>query len=208
MPPPAVDPSRIQVGVMIEGQVRISGQVGSAEPGASVVITNARTAQTFTMRAESDGSFTLLVAAQYNDHLQIMTFDEAGNAGASSRVDVKSPLPADPSAVAPPLDRTIVTDFASATAFLYSGSGAIQTGITPEAIQARRVAVLRGQVLTAHGSPLAGVAISILSHPEYGQTMTRADGLFDMAVNGGGLLTVRYEKERPAGAASGAGALA
>src|SRR5207253_7025528 len=43
-------------------------------------------------------------------------------------------------------------------------------------------------------TPLAGATISILSHPEFGQTFSRADGLFDLAVNGGGLLTVSYEK--------------
>jgi len=32
-----------------------------------------------------------------------------------------------------------------------------------------------------------------LNHPEFGMTATRADGMFDMAVNGGGWLTVKYE---------------
>jgi sugar lactone lactonase YvrE len=35
----------------------------------------------------------------------------------------------------------------------------------------------------------------VLGHPEFGQTLTRADGMFDLAVNGGGQLTVRYEAE-------------
>jgi RHS repeat-associated protein len=62
-------------------------------------------------------------------------------------------------------------------------------------IEPRRVAVLRGQVQTRDGSPLPGVTLTILGHPEFGQTLTRADGMFDLAVNGGGLLTVRYEKD-------------
>ena len=44
------------------------------------------------------------------------------------------------------------------------------------------------------GSPLPGVTITILNHPEFGQTLSRADGMFDMAVNGGGYLTVDYQK--------------
>ncbi|NIR61531.1 MAG: hypothetical protein GWO02_19585, partial [Gammaproteobacteria bacterium] len=32
-------------------------------------------------------------------------------------------------------------------------------------------------------------------HPEYGSTLTRADGTFDMAVNGGGRFTVAYRKD-------------
>ena len=42
--------------------------------------------------------------------------------------------------------------------------------------------------------PLPGAVISILDHPEFGQTLSRADGRFDLAVNGGGILTVNYEK--------------
>jgi RHS repeat-associated protein len=49
-------------------------------------------------------------------------------------------------------------------------------------------------VLNRDGTPLSGVKISILAHPEFGSTMSRADGMFDMAVNGGGLLTVDCEK--------------
>ena len=39
------------------------------------------------------------------------------------------------------------------------------------------------------------MTITILDHPEFGQTLSRADGMFDMAVNGGGALTVNYEKD-------------
>jgi RHS repeat-associated protein len=193
--PAAVDKALIEVGDVVEGQVRISGQVGSVEPEASVSIANTRTGQTVEVRAESDGSFTLTLAAQASDVLSLVTIDVAGNASSPTTVDVASPQPLDPSSVAPPLDRTIITDFATSTAFLYSGSRPIQTGVAPETIEPRRVAVLRGQVQTRDGTPLAGVGITILGHPEYGQTFTRADGMFDMAVNGGGLLTLRYEKE-------------
>ncbi|HSF33186.1 MAG TPA: RHS repeat-associated core domain-containing protein, partial [Candidatus Tectomicrobia bacterium] len=193
--PAAVDKALIEVGDVVEGKVRISGQVGSVEPDASVTIANTRTGEMVTVRAESDGSFTLTLGALANDVLSIVTIDAAGNVSSPTTVNVASPLPPDPRSVAPPLDRTIVTDFATATAFLYSGSRPIQIGVAPGTIEPRRAAVLRGQVQTRGGTPLDGVAITILGHPEYGQTFTRADGMFDMAVNGGGLLTVRYEKE-------------
>ena len=41
---------------------------------------------------------------------------------------------------------------------------------------------------------MPGVRINVSGHPELGQTLSRQDGWFDMAVNGGGLLTVSYEK--------------
>ncbi|MFT4579436.1 MAG: RHS repeat-associated protein [Nitrospinales bacterium] len=37
------------------------------------------------------------------------------------------------------------------------------------------------------------ITSGIKDHPEFGQTLTRADGNFDMAVNGGGLLTIKYD---------------
>jgi YD repeat-containing protein len=90
------------------------------------------------------------------------------------------------------VDRTVVSTIASTTAFLYSGSNPIQTGVAPGTVVATRAAILRGRVLDHSSSPLPGVAISILNHPEFGATTTVADGTFSMAVNGGSALTVAY----------------
>jgi RHS repeat-associated protein len=103
-------------------------------------------------------------------------------------------LPPDPSNVAPHLDPTTVTDLSTATEFLYSGSNPIQEGVAPGTIDSTRVAVLRGKVMDREGTVLPGVNITILNHPEYGQTLSRWDGMFDMAVNGGGPLIVNYER--------------
>jgi len=104
------------------------------------------------------------------------------------------PLPPDPASVAPPLVQTAVTTVADATAFLYTGSNPIQTGVAPGTIKVLQAAVVRGQVRGANGFPIPGVTVTILNHPEFGQTLTRPDGMFDLAVNGGGLLTVNYSK--------------
>src|SRR6266540_3392491 len=104
-------------------------------------------------------------------------------------------LPPDPATIAPPTDQTVATDLASATTFLYTGADPIQTGVVTGTIEITRAAVLRGRVLTRDGAPLPGVTISILDHPEYGQTLSRTDGMFDLAVNGGGLLTVNYTRD-------------
>lgn len=37
--------------------------------------------------------------------------------------------------------------------------------------------VIRGQVLTADGTPLIGVNVSFLHYPDYGYTITRQDGM-------------------------------
>src|SRR6267142_1825527 len=101
------------------------------------------------------------------------------------------PLPIlQPSAV----DRSIMTDLGTATEFLYTGSNPVQTGVAAGTINQTRAAVIRGKVMTRDGPVLPGVMITILNHPEFGQTLSRADGMFDMAVDGGGPLTVNYAK--------------
>lgn len=124
--------------------------------------------------------------------------DAVGNVStASVQVTFTPPiagLPPDPSTVAPPIDQTVATMLATATEFLYTGANPIQTGVAVGTITPIRAAVLRGKVLERGGTAVSGVRISILNHPEFGQTLSRADGMFDLAVNGGGLVTVQYQK--------------
>ncbi|ERE88158.1 teneurin-3 isoform 1 [Cricetulus griseus] len=54
--------------------------------------------------------------------------------------------------------------------------------------------VIRGQVLTADGTPLIGVNVSFLHYSEYGYTITRQDGMFDLVANGGASLTLVFER--------------
>lgn len=101
--------------------------------------------------------------------------------------------PPDPRVVAPPLDTTQTTMLFDATAFLYSQDPTIQSGVVDGAIDPLRAALLRGYVMTRDGLPLPGAVITIRDHAQYGQTISRADGMFDMVVNGGGPLTVNYQ---------------
>ena len=100
----------------------------------------------------------------------------------------------EPSLPGPALDRSVATTVASSTAFLYTGTNPVQTGVGTDTIDPSRASVLRGQVLDRGGEPIPGVTIAVLGHPEYGTTVTQADGMLDMAVNGGGYLTVTYAK--------------
>lgn len=124
--------------------------------------------------------------------------DGHGGIGHQSFVLIVTPeevIPPNPSTVAPPVDTTAVTPLASATAFLYTGSNPIQTGMAPDTIEEKRVAIVRGKVLDRQNAPLSGVLIRIKDHNEYGQTLSREDGMFDMAVNGGGVIFVNYTKD-------------
>ncbi len=103
-------------------------------------------------------------------------------------------IPGDPARVAPKLDPTVVATFGDELRFLYTGSNAVQTGVAPGAINDDHASVFRGTVRRIDGSALPGVTITVLNHPEYGQTTSRAYGVYDIAMNGGGSLTLKYEK--------------
>jgi RHS repeat-associated protein len=118
----------------------------------------------------------------------------SGSATVTVEAASEEPLPPDPATIAPPIDPTKITTVYESTRFLYEGTPRIQTGVEPETIERLRAAVIRGRVLRRGGTPLPGVKITILDHPEYGQTLTRADGRFDLAVNGGGEFTVQYRR--------------
>ncbi len=133
----------------------------------------------------SPGSNTILVVAA----------DLAANTAKVSRAVFRTgAIPPDPATVAPLLDPTVATTMAAATRFLYTGPNPIQTGVAPGTISDTRVALLKGKVTTGDGQPLAGVAVSVLDHPEFGGTYSRLDGAYDLAVNGGDLLTLKYTK--------------
>ena len=139
-----------------------------------------------TLSSLSDSAHTFSVRAE----------DGAGNMDLSEAtrtwtVDSRPTGPENP----PPLSATSTTSLAESTEFLYSGSDPVQVGVDGETIDPERAGVIRGKVSTRDGQPLAGVRMTVVDHPEYGWTTTRADGTLYMAVNGGGQLRLRYEKD-------------
>ena len=97
------------------------------------------------------------------------------------------PIPQDPKDAAPALDPGAATSVYDSTKFIYSGANPIQRDVEAGAIDAKQVAVLKGHVNDRDGKPIGGVRVTVLDHPELGETNTRADGAFDIAVNGGGI---------------------
>ena len=142
------------------------------------------TTATFSMA----GTYVLRLTANDGDKSAFATVTVAVNA------EVLPPLPRDPKDVASNIDPTVATTTYAATQFLYTGSDPIQTGVAAGTIEPKRAAVLRGKVLDKNNAPLPAVVITVLNHPEFGQTLSRADGAFDLAVNGGGYLTLNYQR--------------
>ncbi|MBN2197367.1 MAG: hypothetical protein JW751_31480 [Polyangiaceae bacterium] len=67
--------------------------------------------------------------------------------------------------------------------------------MAPDALEGRRVAVVRGRVVDRSGKPAVGVRVRVLGQPQLGTTLTRADGAFDLVVNGGGPITIACERD-------------
>jgi len=169
----------------------LSGSVSDANSITSFTINN----NPLTL---STNSFTTNVTLiEGSNAFTFAATDIAGNTGTADLVISFVPdaggIPPDPATVAPEIDQTVATTLGSATEFLHTGNNPIQRGVAPGTIEPIRVAVLRGKVMAGDGTPLSGVKTTILNHPEFGNTLTREDGMFDMAVNGGGILTVNYE---------------
>ncbi|MBP9825667.1 MAG: hypothetical protein KBF21_15675, partial [Thermoanaerobaculia bacterium] len=103
-------------------------------------------------------------------------------------------LPPDPGVIATPYDPTVAADVFEANRFLWEASDPVQIGVVPGAIEARLASFLRGRVLGIDGSALRGVRISAFEEPQLGFTYSRADGVFDLAVNGGGAIILVFAK--------------
>ncbi|MDQ2668635.1 MAG: hypothetical protein M3Z05_21955, partial [Gemmatimonadota bacterium] len=139
----------------------------------------------------------------------VVATDSAGNSSTATRsvtrtnsAPVTPPLPKglfdlvpiDASLGAPASAPSVVSTIGAATEFLYNGPNAVQHGVATGAITKMRAAVVRGRLLTRAGTPLSGVTVRIIGHPELGYTVSRDNGLYDMAIAGGATVTLSFTK--------------
>ncbi len=97
--------------------------------------------------------------------------------------------------LAPKLDRTVATTVWESAQFLFTGKDPVQKDTSAKAFSRKRIAILRGKVVDQVGGPLGGVRVSVASHDEWGYTISRPDGVFDLAVNGGAQLLVQFSRD-------------
>ncbi|KRT82794.1 hypothetical protein AMK59_4421, partial [Oryctes borbonicus] len=57
-----------------------------------------------------------------------------------------------------------------------------------------RVAVMRGQVVTPQGLGIVGIRVAVDRESKFGFTLTRQGGWFDVLVNGGGAVTLQFQR--------------
>uniref|UniRef100_H2YAD4 EGF-like domain-containing protein n=1 Tax=Ciona savignyi TaxID=51511 RepID=H2YAD4_CIOSA len=98
----------------------------------------------------------------------------------ASRIRIRNPLPT-------------TAPFHQRASFLVNRNG-VQTGADSSVFDPKRTSVIRGQVLTVDGSPLIGVQVKVEHNQFYGMTKSRANGWYDILVNGGGALTLNFQR--------------
>jgi YD repeat-containing protein len=187
-----IAPQTVSVEVGETTQLRAMGRRSDGSQADVSADVTWSTTQTQIVALLSSGAVRGLTAGAATVKATLGTLEAA----ATVTVAPPTPLPPDPAIVAPRLDATVSAPLNETTAFLYSGPNAIQSGVAPNAIEDERAAVIRGRVLNRDGLALRGVRVSIRGHAELGWTLSRADGAFDLAVNGGGSLVVEYTKNR------------
>lgn|GEM_PF-2409755 len=86
LPPPIVIEGQVDVGAYANGQTTISGTDGSVEANATVIITNLRTGEVFTVTADANGAFLVTVNGMEGDIYSIVVRDSVGNQSAAVQV--------------------------------------------------------------------------------------------------------------------------
>ena len=122
---------------------------------------------------------TVSVAAETNDPEPPGPSSDAG-----VTVEADGEPPDLPVVEAPPLPPGEMAGFDEIAGFLYQGPNPVQTGLNPDLLDPRRVAIVRGRVLDRNGEPLPGARIELRAGSEYGYTVSRLDGYYDLVTNG------------------------
>ncbi|RWS25563.1 teneurin-m-like protein [Leptotrombidium deliense] len=71
----------------------------------------------------------------------------------------------------------------------------VQRYADKDAFDGSRVSVIRGQVQSTTGTGLKGIRVGVANHASFGFSVTREYGWFDILVNGGGAVTLHFQRE-------------
>jgi len=129
----------------------------------------------------------------------VITVTDADSATASLpafdlEVVSETPLPPDPADIASDRPRDRATTTYDANRFLIDHDPPVQRDVDPGALVAERASLIRGRVLGADGEPLSRVRVAFKGKPGLGYTLSRADGGYDLLVNGGASPTLTFHK--------------
>jgi len=128
------------------------------------------------------------------NHILVRGTDAAGNVSSIYRTVFRATIGDSPPGplTAQGIKATSSTPFLPSVAFLFRGG--TQTVPDTTKFVAQQAAVIRGVTVGRDYGAIGNVKVQILGHQEFGSTVSRSDGQFDLLVNGGGPLTVRFTK--------------
>ncbi|EDY87718.1 NHL repeat containing protein [gamma proteobacterium HTCC5015] len=196
-PPEAIEVSDISITYDgSEGVANYQVDVPSAEVGGVLVVTNVRTGEKEHYTINSTVVVGAMTASE-DDDFSFYIVDTAGNRGAHSNIGADGGKAIDysvPSLEVASLPSPGSTPFIHQVGFVFQGASPVQRGVDETAFDEERISVAKGRVIDRDGAALSGVLVQVKGHPEYGYTITRSDGQYDLAVNGGGVLTLEFSK--------------
>ncbi|MCA9532003.1 MAG: hypothetical protein KC543_17895, partial [Myxococcales bacterium] len=127
----------------------------------------------------------------------VEAFDAAGQVTAAqlaTTLRTKARAPIEVAAQDAPLGPG-VPPFTEQWGFLTDGPDPVQLDVQPDALTPRRLTHLYGAVRTrGQSGGLSGVRVEVLGAPGVGYTLTDARGRYDLLVNGGGSVVLRFTK--------------
>ncbi len=100
-----------------------------------------------------------------------------------------------PSDIVEALPSEGIPTFYDQNSFLFNSDTPVQQGVNPEVFSEERMSVMKGYVYDEAGTALEGVKVEFPQNTEFGWTLTRTDGAYDIAINGGKDFLVRFSKE-------------
>jgi hypothetical protein len=89
-PPVLPDITRITAEPPVNGSSMVYGYAGAVEPNATVEITNTKSSAMTTVRAGSDGSFSIYIAGSIDDPLSIVAIDAVTNRSDAATTSIRS----------------------------------------------------------------------------------------------------------------------
>jgi YD repeat-containing protein len=134
-----------------------------------------------------------------NDRDQLIDCDDPDCCNTTACIDDDSCSSApDPSDLVGNTTANTTFSFYDTIDFLFTSGLQMEVDLT--AIDRARVAVVKGHVTTRDTTPVPGATVTVLGQPGFGYTLTRQDGSYDIACNGGGAVTLQYTRRNFIGA--------
>ncbi|KAB2965485.1 MAG: hypothetical protein F9K16_01750, partial [Thermoanaerobaculia bacterium] len=195
--PLGLDDGLVTVAPSLAGHTPFAGSAGavlSPETEIEVEARSRRTGAAARVSVNPDRSFAGTAPALPGDVLELRVVDRAGNASAAVVRDVSGVDPTPPSPDPSQRGTDVASPFCARYSYLWSGPSPAVFGVAEGALDCARVAIVRGRVLDDQGTAIEGALVRAPNDPGAGLALSRADGWFDLGVNGGGPVLLEISK--------------